>query len=223
MNTFQPDLIIEVTGACNRACAGCYAPNVVAKDASKVFEKRPELFIGILALNNAWNERRASSRVTAIRGGEPTLHPELPAILKKVATHSEYVYLETHGRWLIAEDFIPYIGLLESIRTNGIIVKISFDKMHGLKADELQRMTHYLNWHNIDYRIAITEATLADYMITRSMCSWIEDNKIIYQPKALSADELVKPSIGTINVRGELKATLTHKFEEEISLGVAFA
>jgi len=223
MNTFQPDLIVEVTGACNRACVGCYAPNVVAKDAASVYEKRPELFIGVVALNNTWNELRVFSRVTAIRGGEPTLHPELPAILKKVVKHSEQVFLETHGRWLMAEDFIPYMGLLESIKTNGIIVKISFDKMHGLKVDELQRITHFLKWHDVDYRIAITEATLADYMVTRSMCSWIEDNKIIYQPKALSADGLVKPTIGTINVRGELKATLTHKFEEEISIEVAFA
>jgi hypothetical protein len=140
-----------------------------------------------------------------------------------VATHSEYVFLETHGRWLIAEDFTPYVELLESIKTNGIVVKISFDKMHGLKADELQRITHFLNWHDVDYRIAITEPTLADYIVTRSMCFWIEDNKIIYQPKAVSADELVRPTIGTINVRGELRATLAHKFEGDMSLEVALA
>lgn len=223
MNTFQPDLIIEVTGACNRACAGCYAPNVVAKDASEVFEKRPELFIKSVALNNALSEIVTPVCIAAIRGGEPTLHPEIATLLKTTATRANHVFLETHGRWLMAEDFIPYMELLEVIKTSGIIVKISFDKMHGLKTDELQRMTHFLNWHDVDYRIAITEPTLTDYMVTRSMCSWISDNKIIYQPKASIADELVKPTIGTINVRGDLKKTLTHKFEEAPVLGVAYA
>ena len=105
------------------------------------------------------------------------------------------------------------MGLLKSIVDNGIIVKISFDKMHGLKAEELQRITHFLNWHDVDFRIAITEPTLADYMATRSLCNFIKDEKIIYQPKAASADELVKPSVGTINVRGEVKSTLNHKFK----------
>lgn len=222
MNIFQPDLIIEVTGACNRACSGCYAPNVVAKDAASIFEKRPELFIGIEALNDIWKQFQTVPSITAIRGGEPTLHPELPAILNKVATHSEHVFLETHGRWLIEDDFIPYLSLLESIKTNGVLVKISFDKMHGLKAEELQKITHFLNWHDVDYRIAITEVSIADYMVTRSMCRWITDDKIIYQPKASRADELMQPTIGTINVRGELKMTLTHKFEES-SFGIAYA
>lgn len=223
MNTFQPDLIVEVTGACNRACVGCYAPNVVAKDAASVYETRPELFIGATALNNAWNDLSEFPRVTAIRGGEPTLHPELPVLLKTVAKHSVHVYLETHGRWLMEESFIPYMELLETIKTNQIIVKISFDKMHGLKADELQRMTHFLSWHDVDYKIAITESSLTEFIATRSLCSFVKDEQIIYQPKAVTESELVKPLIGTINVRGELKRTLTHKFNEDISLGVAFA
>ncbi|MBS1958997.1 MAG: radical SAM protein [Bdellovibrionales bacterium] len=223
MNTFQPDLIIEVTGACNRACAGCYAPNVVAKDASEVFEKRPELFLKSSALNNALSEITSSVGIAAIRGGEPTLHPEIANLLKNAATHAEHVFLETHGRWLMEENFVPYVELLNAVIDNGIIVKISFDKMHGLKADELQRIVHFLNWHDVDYRIAITEPTLADYMATRSLCSFVKDEKIIYQAKALSADELVKPTIGTINVRGELKATLTHKFNLTQELSVAYA
>jgi hypothetical protein len=222
MNTFQTDLIVEVTGACNRACSGCYAPNVVAKDASEVFEKRPELFLKTEALNNTLSGM-TPIEIASIRGGEPTLHPDLPSILKIVATRSREVFLETHARWLMEESFIPYVGLLKSIVDNGIIVKISFDKMHGLKAEELQRITHFLNWHDVDFRIAITEPTLADYMATRALCSFIKDEKIIYQPKAVSADELVKPTVGTINVRGELKATLNHKFNAANDLRVAYA
>ncbi len=223
MNTFQPGLIIEVTGACNRACAGCYAPNVVAKDASEVFEKRPELFLKSEALNNALIEITSSVGIVSIRGGEPTLHPEIVTLLKTAASRAENVFLETHGRWLMEENYIPYTGLLNAIIDNGIIVKISFDKMHGLKADELQRIVQFLNWNDVDYRIAITEPTLADYMATRSLCSFVKDEKIFYQAKARTASELVKPTIGTINVRGELKTTLTHKFDVTQELSVAYA
>lgn len=222
MNPFQPDLIVEVTGACNRACTGCYAPNVVAKDATDVFVKRPELFLKTEALNNVLS-KLAPIEIASIRGGEPSLHPELPSIINMVAIRAKEVFVETHARWLMEEYFIPYLGLLKAIKDNGTIVKISFDKMHGLKVEELQRIIHFLNWHDVDFRIAITEPTLADYLETRSLCGFIKDEKIIYQPKAASADELVKPTVGTINVRGELKSTLNHKFNVAEDLRVAYA
>jgi MoaA/NifB/PqqE/SkfB family radical SAM enzyme len=38
--SFNPDLIIEVTAACNRACVGCYAPNVVSNESAiSLYEK----------------------------------------------------------------------------------------------------------------------------------------------------------------------------------------
>ena len=224
MNTFTPDLVVEVTGACNRACVGCYAPNVVSNEgATELFEKRPELFLSIVGFNRALNELSVFPKVTAIRGGEPSLHPKLAILLKMASVHSAMVMLETHGRWLLPENIKAYGDLVKSIRENRIVVKISFDKMHGLKKDELQIMTDFLVWHEIDYRIAITESSLADFMVTRSQCYWVPDEKIIYQPKASNEIELVKPIIGTINVRGEIKRTLSHKFEFEPALGVAFA
>ena len=224
MNTFIPDRIIEVTGACNRACVGCYAPNVVSNEgATALFEKRPELFLGVMALKNALNELERLPSVTSIRGGEPSLHPKIAVLLMMASRHSDQVMLETHGRWLLPENVASNKELIKVIKDNGIIVKISFDKMHGMKKDELQKITDFLNWHEIDYRIAITENTLADYIATRSVCYWVDEDKIIFQQKAKTELELVKPLIGTINVRGELKKTVTHKFIEEPVLGVAFA
>jgi organic radical activating enzyme len=224
MNTFIPDLIIEITGACNRACVGCYAPNVVTKDgATELYEKRPELFLGIADLNNALNELENIPSITSIRGGEPSLHPKLPIILLMASRHSDQVMIETHGRWLLPGNVSAHKELVQSIKDNKAIVKISFDKMHGMKKNDLQMITDFLNWNEIDYRIAITESTLVEYIATRTICSWIDDDKIIFQQKATSGFELVRPMIGTINVAGELNKTLTHKFIEESTLGVAFA
>jgi organic radical activating enzyme len=224
MNTFTPDLVVEVTGACNRACVGCYAPNVVSNEgATELFEKRPELFLSIVGFNRALNELSVFPKITAIRGGEPSLHPKLAILLKMASVHSAMVMLETHGRWLLPENIKAYGNLVKSIRENRIVVKISFDKMHGLKKDDLQKITDFLGWNEIDYRIAITESTSADFIQTRSQCYWIEDEKIIYQPKATHESELIKPILGTINKRGELNSTLTNRFNEDSSLGVAFA
>ncbi len=224
MNTFFPDVIVEVTGACNRSCMGCYAPNVVSKEgATALYEKQPQLFIGIKAINDAFNEIGGYSGIIAIRGGEPSLHPKIPILLRIASTKGQNVFLETHGRWLLPGSIAEYGELIKYIKGDGIIVKISFDKMHGLKKEELQQITDFLNWHYIDYRIAITEKTLADYTVTRSLCSWIPDNKIIFQLKATSEGELVRPSLGIINVKGEVKSTLTHKFINDEQFGVVLA
>lgn len=211
MRTFLPDLVIEVTGACNKACKGCYAPNIVSGERPEaLFEKRPDLFISIVELNRSFHETGRISGVTSIRGGEPTLHPNLPIILTMVKCHAYQVVLETHGKWLLEESNSE---LLQSIKENQVIVKISFDKMHGTKADDLLKMTDYLNREKISYWIAVTEESLSDFMHTRNLCSWVDDRNIIFQPKASSEDELMKPTIGTVNVRGEFKSTLTNKFE----------
>ena len=223
MNTFNPGLIVEVTGACNRACTGCYAPNVVAKDASEVFEKRPELFIGLMALNNAWKELGEFPQVTAIRGGEPTLHPNLSTILIMASNKSHEVYLETHGRWLFEADVKNYEELIKVIKERSIVVKISFDKMHRMKQEEIKWITDYCHMNGINFRVAITESTFAEYLESKAQCFWVPSEKFIFQQKATSAEDLVQPTIGIINVRGEIKRTLTHKFNLEPFLGVAFA
>ncbi len=223
MNFFIPDIIVEVTGACNRSCVGCYAPNVVSKEgAVALYEKQPQLFIGIGAINNAFNNIGGYSNVIAIRGGEPSLHPKLPILLKIASTKGRSVFLETHGRWLLPESVAQYQQLIRYIQEDRIIVKISFDKMHGLGKEELRKMTDFLESNGIDYRIAITELSLVDHLYTRSLCLWVSDEKIIFQQKAKDKEDLVRPSIGTINIRGEVQRTLTHRFVDE-HLRVALA
>lgn len=216
MNSFNPDLIIEVTGACNKACVGCYAPNVVSNESPEsLFEKRPELFLSLAGLNKAMNELEDWPHSTSIRGGEPTLHPKLPILLIIASSKSNQVYLETHGRWLLKQNSQKHQELIKVLKEKKIIVKISFDKMHGMNDGELKEITELLTQYEISYRIAITEANLTDYLVTRSNCKWVSEDKIIFQLKAYSEDELVKPTIGTINVRGETKKTLTHRFDDE--------
>ncbi len=225
MNTFQPDLIVEVTAACNRSCAGCYAPNVVTnKPASDLYAGRPELFLSIVNLNRAFGNLSTIPYISAVRGGEPSLHPKLATLLLMIKRHSHFVYLETHARWLLPENVKAHKDLIEAIKALGVIVKISFDKMHGLNTEDLHKITQFLDWNEIDFRIAITEPSLAEFSVTRSLCSWIPSEKIIYQPKAKSNSELVIPNLGVIAVTGEFRGNLSNIFslmESNESLGMA--
>lgn len=220
MRSFQPDLIIEITSACNRSCSGCYAPNVVSnKSAEELIKKEPSLFLDVRTLENEiifWEQRLPE--VISVRGGEPSLHPDLPAILKLLKYFGKQVVLETHGRWLLPENRETYSSLIQAAVENSITIKISFDSMHGLKAEQLKLMTSFLETQSLDFLIAITEKTVQDFSETKALATWIEDSKFIYQEKATSVNELIKPVLGVLGVSGKLNGELKSKFSPGFDL-----
>lgn len=215
MFTFSPDLIVEVTSACNRACKGCYAPNVVSnKSAEELQKQNPGLFLDLQKLRNLlieWNSHLPS--LISIRGGEPSIHPTLSNIIYELAQFNSGIVLETHGRWLLEKNTTQFMGLINALVMSKAKVKISFDSMHGIKADDLLEMTKTLSSYGIGYLVAITEKTDEELVSTRMLCSWVKDENIIFQRKAERADELLIPSIGVINVRGDLVRSLNSKFD----------
>lgn len=214
MKTFNPDLVVEVTSVCNRACPGCYAPNVVSnKSASELMKKDSSLFLSLQSLNETimfWDQELP--KVLSIRGGEPSLHPELPFILKSFRFFSREIVIETHGRWLLAKNRSSYEELIQTILEAGVVVKISYDSMHGLSGEELMEITDYLEFRGGKYLIAITESTTKEFEATRNTAMWIEDEKILYQKKAKGINELIKPRLGVINASGILTSDLNSKF-----------
>lgn len=215
MRSFKPDLIVEVTSACNRACSGCYAPNVVSNEsAADLIKRDPSLFLDLGKLRNlieTWPTFYPST--ISIRGGEPSLHPVLPNIIFELTKFNSKIIMETHGRWLLDKNKTPYIGLLNALSMSGSTVKVSFDSMHGLKVEDLKSITTLLSSSGINYLVAITEKSDQELMTTRQLCSWVPDEKVIFQNKAEKDEDLVKPSVGVINVRAELVATLNSKFD----------
>ena len=215
MKTFNPDLVIEVTSACNRACTGCYAPNVVSnKSAEELMAKDSSLFMNVEKLRSliqSWTT--FNPEVVSIRGGEPSLHPQLANIIFELSKFNSEIFLETHGRWLLESNKTSYLGLINALSMSNSTLKISFDSMHRLNPVDLNKMTDYLSALNIQYVIAITEKTDTELMATRNLCPWISDDQIIFQHKADKAEELLKPTIGVINVKTEMVETLNYKFD----------
>lgn len=220
MKIFSPDLVIEVTSVCNRSCSGCYAPNVVSNaSAAELMDKQPGLFLDISKLQEGitfWDHPLPD--LISIRGGEPSLHPDLPAIFKSLKYFGKMLVLETHSRWLLAENRESYSDLIEAVLEFGIVIKISFDSMHGLKAEQLKDITNLMEEKGIEYLIAVTEKNNKDYISTRQMAYWIETDRFIFQQKATSHNELIKPNIGVIGVDGQLKEGLKSKLTSSFNL-----
>lgn len=214
MNTFNPDLVIEVTAVCNRACKGCYAPNVVSKDsAADLIEKEPSLFLDPNVLQGVLiSMQDGTPEIISIRGGEPTLHPGLPRILSTTRFFATSVVIETHGRWLLSRDRDAYQSLIHSIIENNVKLKISFDSMHALKTDELQEIISFLETNSISYYVAITEEDVGKFITTRNSISWVRDEQIFFQKKASRSEDLIRPKFGVINSKGQLKDALNSKF-----------
>jgi drug/metabolite transporter (DMT)-like permease len=212
LKTFRPDVVIEATSVCNRSCSGCYAPNVVSqKSALELMNQSPQLFLKVQDLKTTLLGIKKKIKTVSIRGGEPTLHPNISGIVSAVSQFSKNIIIETHGRWILGADSFEGSDLYKTIIKFKVILKISFDKMHGLSQNDLQLMTNKMDECGISYLIAITEATPEEFQLTRLTCSWIPDSKVIYQEKSASVDKLVRPSLGVINVSGSLKFTVTAK------------
>ena len=207
---FEPDLIVEATSVCDRQCPGCYAPNVISRESPlKLLADRPDLFLAPVRLEEALRKLPTPPGTTlqtiGIRGGEPTRHPALPELLRCLARYSPTadLYVETHGRWIL-DECDERAALLSSLTETRSIVKLSFDRMHGLSATVLQIMTRTIDALGIRFCVAITEPDETSFTAAREACAWIEDDRIIVQKKAGAKDGLVRPKYAVIRPNGRI-------------------
>jgi len=220
---FAPDLIVEATSVCDRQCPGCYAPNVVSRESPlKLLAERPDLFLAPERLEEALLKLSPASlnwQTIGVRGGEPTRHPRLPDLLRCLGKHSPAtLYLETHGRWLLAgSESDNQQSLLEAMRDTRTVIKISFDQMHGLSPMALREITGVLDRHAIDWCVAITEAREAAFMIARILCDWISDDQIIFQEKVTTAQRLIRPHSAVIRTNGQIASEVSTRIDFQVS------
>ena len=78
----------------------------------------------LTALEQSWNDQVQlnSAKLIAVRGGEPTLNPEIVNILHFLKDKGSEVYLETHGEWIETN-----LDLLNRISNLKINIKLSLD------------------------------------------------------------------------------------------------
>jgi len=208
---FSPALIVETTSVCDRACAGCYAPNLVSKESpAQVLKSMPHLFLKPESLTLALSHFDGIDSV-ALRGGEPTRHPLLANLIQISSANAQTVYIETHGRWLLDEANAHTEDLLSVIKSTGAVVKLSFDSMHGLAAEDLKVATDRLASRDIGFLVAITEPDEASFQRSLFLCSFIPKNKIVFQNKIFVSEQLIQPKLGVIGVDGQIRNSLNSK------------
>ncbi|HEX8721342.1 MAG TPA: radical SAM protein [Pyrinomonadaceae bacterium] len=213
---FNPELIVEVTMVCDRACQGCYAPNLVSRGrAQAALARHPELFLKPEVLSGRLSEIASSLKrqLTSLsfRGGEPTRHPELPALIALSLRFTRRLFVETHGRWLLpGQDAGPEPGeALRVLARQGVTVKVSFDSMHGTTAAELKELLGRLDRQGVNWLVAITEPDAESFLARRELCGPVADSKIVRQLKVARASELYAPPLGVIRTDGAILHSLS--------------
>lgn len=81
-------VLFEITRSCNLACPVCFASAGRSEDFAPLAELEKQL---------RWIHSREPDVVLQISGGEPTLHPELPALVRLAAPLFPAVQLNTNG------------------------------------------------------------------------------------------------------------------------------
>lgn len=220
MKSFLPDLIVEATSLCNKMCRGCYASNLVSTKSSFEIQKlQPELFLDIVKLEECIKRLNLKNKLKiSIRGGEPSLHPQISELLKTASKFSSELYLETHGNWIINSiSSEQYSSLLQTLSETNSIVKVSFDSMHGTSKETIEEIISILDSKNVSYKIAVTEYSLEEFLTQRKLIGWVDDINIIYQKKVINHEELIRPIHGVIKTSGELHKSLDSKFSKKIN------
>jgi pyruvate formate lyase activating enzyme len=165
-----PDRVCSVlfTPGCNLRCPFCHNWRIV------VDPKPP--FLNEEAALNILEERKKYVDSVTVTGGEPTIHKELPRLLKKLKEKGLFVKLDTNGldsRML--ETCLPYMDYA------ALDVKTSPQKyaLFGAKeTEELLRSVEMLKMGKIDYEFRTTVVPgFVDTGDIQAMCKIVKGAK----------------------------------------------
>jgi organic radical activating enzyme len=212
LNEFMPDVIAEITTACDRRCPGCYSPTLVSNESPEdLYNQHPELFMSPELFDDLLQSLQKRDLIISLRGGEPSRHLKLLDMIHVASRYCKTIYVETHARWILLEENNLTRLWIEGFRRHKVITKISFDSMHALKGESLEQITKTLDRNSVTWQVAITEESHEEFLKSRMKCTWIPDERITFQHKVRNHNELIQPRFGIISINGNIIGRLTSK------------
>jgi organic radical activating enzyme len=204
IDNFVPDLVIEATNACDKQCQGCYAPNILV--GSKVKNSVGKVKnLELKKLKSIWSTFALPIKidVISVRGGEPTLNPYILDILDFLNEKSNRLILETNGEWISNNS-----NLIKDLNPKSTLIKLSADSMHGSVVSKVQLQLQILESYKFTTLLAITAESLEEFEKFYFRMGAL-DCIPVFQKKAFSFGELIKPKVGVISADGQFNKTLT--------------
>jgi len=114
-----PHLVLEPTLRCNLGCRACY--NRFRAPDKTLDQIRAEIDLGL-------SKRRLET--ISILGGEPTLHPDLPQIIRYIRRQNLYCEMLTNGLRLLEPDGDEYLDALVTAGLDRIAFHVDCGQTH---------------------------------------------------------------------------------------------
>ena len=163
---------------CNFRCPWCYSRELVLPEEIK---KQPE--ISEKELFSFLKERKRLLEGVVICGGEPTIHKELPGLVKKIKKLGYLVKLDTNGsnpkmiKKLIEDKLIDYVAMDVKLPKN------KYPKIFkgGVKIENIEESIKILKEGKIDYEFRTTVVpTILDKEDIIKIAKWLSPAKKYY-------------------------------------------
>ena len=178
------------TAGCNFRCPFCHNGGLVLSDAGLPNIPEDEFFAFL-------KSRVGRLEGVAITGGEPTLHADLPAFIKKIKEMGFAVKLDSNGqnpsmlRSLLSDGFLDYVAMdiKNSRERYGETIGIP-----GFRTDRVEESVKLLMESDIDYEFRTTLcAELHDDASVKAIGEWIAGCKAYYLQSYRDSEEILEP------------------------------
>lgn len=203
------------TGGCNYRCPFCHN--------SPLIKEQP--FLDLNEILDYLNKRKKMLDAVVISGGEPTLHKELPDILKVIKEFGYIIKLDTNGtnpkmlKELIDNKLIDYVAM---------DIKGSLNNYHLITGvnnpllDNIKESINILKLSNIDFEFRTTLVKeYHDLDTIKDMKELLEGTKKIYLQKFVLRETCLNQSLNEvdINTAKQYKEILEQTVEKVILRG----
>lgn len=191
-------------GSCNFRCPYCQNAGLVLHPDREPAIPEEEVLAYL-------KKRRGMLEGVCISGGEPTLHNELPRLVRQIKELGYKVKIDTNGtrpvmlRSLYEEGLVDYIAMdIKASREN-------YPRVCDVKAlpiDAVKESAAFLMTSGIDYEFRTTVVKeLHDAGDFQDIATWLPDCRRYYLQSFRSSDNIIKPGFSSYS-RPELEAFL---------------